>query len=152
MLTSRHTCLAAGWNQANLGQFVLLYFCSVPISRELMINIITKLYVDPWLMRLVKRVVRCTPITKMCTLLFRKCWNAILPCFQSGRLELSKQLWRGTVSELFIGEFWTKSSAHFSFPASRSLTHCGKALGLPGKVWTTFNGHWSYKIIGEQIQ
>ena len=43
-------------------------------------------------MRLGKRTARCIPITKICWVHFWKCWNAILPCFQSGRLVLGKQV------------------------------------------------------------
>ena len=75
-------------------------------------------------MRLGKRTVRCIAITKICRVHFWKCWNAILPCFQSGRLVLGKQVWHSTSRNPY------QNTGHF--PVSRAqFEWCTR-----GQVWT----------------
>ena len=84
-------------------------------------------------MRLGKRTVRCIPFTKICRVHFWKCWNAILPCFQSGRLVFGKQACVAVCSNLawavhgrFVGVKWSLTFAWglggpFQEPLTRSI-------------------------------
>ena len=105
-------------------------------------------------MRLGKRTVRCIPITKICRVHFWKSWNAILPCFQSGRLVLGKQVcdtynitiynynWKLVMCSFAVccdlivhlvtlGQL--SSSCHKSW-----VSHCDRSVASGGRHWRQY--------------